>query len=73
MQTFQLGDTRVTRIEELIGPLFDPMTFFPTFHQGLVRRPQRLVTPKPYGSKNGSNYCLDAFLANPNAAPQHLN
>jgi len=36
MQSFQLGDTRVTRIEELIGPLFDPMTFFPTFHQGLV-------------------------------------
>ena len=36
MQTFQLGDTRITRVEELIGPLFDPITFFPTFHQGLV-------------------------------------
>ncbi len=28
---WQLGDTRITRIEELEGPLFDPKQFFPDF------------------------------------------
>ena len=28
---WQLGKIKITRIEELIGPLFDPVTFFPDF------------------------------------------
>lgn len=53
MQTFQLGDTRVTRIEELIGPLFDPMTFFPTFHQGLVDAHKDWLLPNHMDPKTG--------------------
>ena len=28
---WQIGDTRITRVEELMGPLFDPTQFFPDF------------------------------------------
>lgn len=31
MSSFTLGNIKVTRIEELIGPLFDPKRFFPDF------------------------------------------
>ena len=28
---WQIGNVKITRIEELIGPLFDPVSFFPDF------------------------------------------
>jgi len=31
MQQWTIGKTRITRIEELIGPLFDPTMFFPDY------------------------------------------
>lgn len=53
MQTFQLGDTRITRVEELIGPLFDPVTFFPTFHQGLIEAHKDWLLPNHMDAKTG--------------------
>jgi glyoxylase-like metal-dependent hydrolase (beta-lactamase superfamily II) len=37
-QSWLLGDTRVTRIEELTGPLFDPTQFFPAYHPDVFKR-----------------------------------
>lgn len=31
MNTWQLGDVLITRVEELTGPLFDPVRFFPDY------------------------------------------
>ncbi len=31
MMQWQIGNTRVTRIEEMIGPMFDPIQFFPDY------------------------------------------
>ena len=34
-QHYQIGDVRVSRIEELMGPMFDPVRFFPSFDPSL--------------------------------------
>ena len=33
---YQIGDVRVSRIEELMGPMFDPVRFFPSFDPSLL-------------------------------------
>jgi glyoxylase-like metal-dependent hydrolase (beta-lactamase superfamily II) len=46
MQTWQLGDTRITRIEELQGPLFDPVRFFPDFDRAALERHSAWLYPR---------------------------
>ena len=33
---YQIGDVRISRIEELMGPMFDPVRFFPSFDPSLL-------------------------------------
>jgi glyoxylase-like metal-dependent hydrolase (beta-lactamase superfamily II) len=51
--SWQLGDTKITRIEELIGPLFDPVRFFPDFHKDLIKKHQDWLLPNHLDMTSG--------------------
>ena len=42
---WQIGSTRVTRIEEMIGPMFDPARFFPDFDPALFEKHKSWLYP----------------------------
>ncbi|MBD3648603.1 MAG: MBL fold metallo-hydrolase [Pseudomonadales bacterium] len=45
MQTWQIGDIRITRIEELAGPLFDPVMFFPDYEPSMFEKHKDWIYP----------------------------
>lgn len=45
MQTWQIGTSTVTRIEELSGPLFDPTTFFPDYDPEVIDKHHAWLFP----------------------------
>ncbi len=53
MQHWQVGDTRITRIEELIGPLFDPVMFFPEYSAEVVAKHRDWIYPNHIDEDSG--------------------
>ena len=53
MQHWMVGDTRITRIEELIGPLFDPVTFFPDYSAEVVAKHRDWIYPNHIDQDSG--------------------
>ena len=53
MQHWQVGDTRITRIEELIGPLFDPVMFFPDYSAEVVAKHRDWIYPNHIDEDSG--------------------
>ncbi len=53
MQHWQVGDTRITRIEELIGPLFDPVMFFPDYSAEVVDKHRDWIYPNHIDEDSG--------------------
>ena len=53
MQHWQVGDTRITRIEELIGPLFDPVMFFPDYSAEVVAKHRNWIYPNHIDEDSG--------------------
>jgi glyoxylase-like metal-dependent hydrolase (beta-lactamase superfamily II) len=45
MQQWRIGKTTVTRIEELMGPLFDPEQFFPAYDKHIVEKHRDWLFP----------------------------
>lgn len=45
MQFWQLGNTRITRIEEMAGPLFDPVMFFPDYDPAIFEKHRSWIYP----------------------------
>ncbi len=45
MQTWQIGKTTVSRIEELTGPLFDPVMFFPDYDPAVFEKHRDWIYP----------------------------
>jgi glyoxylase-like metal-dependent hydrolase (beta-lactamase superfamily II) len=45
MQHWRIGKSTVTRIEELIGPLFDPEQFFPAYNKGIIDKHKGWLFP----------------------------
>ncbi|MBQ74319.1 MAG: MBL fold metallo-hydrolase [Gammaproteobacteria bacterium] len=54
MQHWNLGNTRITRIEELTGPLFDPVTFFPDYSPEIVEKHRDWIYPNHIDSVSGN-------------------
>ena len=54
MQHWNLGDTRITRIEELTGPLFDPVSFFPNYSAEIVEKHRDWIYPNHIDSASGN-------------------
>ena len=50
---WQIGNVRITRIEELIGPLFDPVSFFPDFDTGYFEAHRDWLFPDHVDAKTG--------------------
>ena len=53
MTTFTFGDITVTRIEESLGPLFDPNAFFPDLDMDLVEPHMDWFAPNHYDPVSG--------------------
>jgi glyoxylase-like metal-dependent hydrolase (beta-lactamase superfamily II) len=53
MQHWRVGETRITRIEELMGPLFDPVTFFPDYSADLVAKHRDWIYPDHIDEDSG--------------------
>ncbi len=53
MEHWQVGDTRITRIEELIGPLFDPVMFFPEYSAEVVAKHRDWIYPNHIDEDSG--------------------
>ena len=51
--TWQVGDTLVTRIEELMGPLFNPVRFFPDFDPDLLKKHEDWLLPHHFDPECG--------------------
>lgn len=45
MQTWQIGASKVTRIEEMVGPMFDPVRFFPEFDPAIFEKHRDWLYP----------------------------
>jgi glyoxylase-like metal-dependent hydrolase (beta-lactamase superfamily II) len=45
MQQWTIGNTTITRVEELLGPLFDPTTFFPDFDPAFIDKHRKWMLP----------------------------
>ncbi|HAK51614.1 MAG TPA: MBL fold metallo-hydrolase [Gammaproteobacteria bacterium] len=54
MQQWQIGDATITRIEELIGPLFDPARFFPDFDPEVFERHRKWLYPNQVDPSSGN-------------------
>ena len=50
---WQLGKVGITRIEELIGPLFDPVRFFPDFDPAIFKQHRGWLYPDHVDEKSG--------------------
>ena len=53
MQQWTIGETRVTRIEELIGPLFDPTMFFPNYDKEIFEKHRAWIYPNHVDESSG--------------------
>ena len=51
--SWQVGDTRITRIEELLGPLFDPVQFFPAFDPEMLIEHKDWLFPNHVDARSG--------------------
>ena len=54
MHQWQIGDVIVTRIEELIGPLFDPVRFFPDFDPEVFEQHREWLYPNQVDAASGN-------------------
>jgi glyoxylase-like metal-dependent hydrolase (beta-lactamase superfamily II) len=45
MQSWHIGSIKITRIEELMGPLFDPVMFFPAFDELVIDKHRHWLEP----------------------------
>ncbi len=45
MQSWHIGNSRITRIEELMGPLFDPQQFFPAYNEITFKKHRDWLLP----------------------------
>jgi glyoxylase-like metal-dependent hydrolase (beta-lactamase superfamily II) len=52
-QSWQIGDTRITRIEELTGPLFDPTRFFPDYQVEVFEKHRHWLYPNHCDEASG--------------------
>ena len=52
-QSWQIGDTRITRIEELTGPLFDPTQFFPDYQAEVFEKHRHWLYPNHCDEASG--------------------
>lgn len=50
---WNIGNTTVTRIEEMTGPMFDPVTFFPDFDPALFEKHRQWLYPNHVDEKSG--------------------
>nr|MCS5583444.1 MBL fold metallo-hydrolase [Pseudomonadales bacterium] len=50
---WQIGNVKITRIEELIGPLFDPASFFPDFDPNHFEEHRDWLFPDHVDAKTG--------------------
>jgi glyoxylase-like metal-dependent hydrolase (beta-lactamase superfamily II) len=50
---WQIGNNKITRIEEMIGPLFDPVQFFPDFHPDSFAQHRDWLYPNHVDEKSG--------------------
>ncbi len=53
MQHWQIGETRITRIEELMGPLFDPVRFFPDYSAEIFEKHRNWLYPQHADEASG--------------------
>ncbi len=53
MQRWKVGNTTITRIEELIGPLFDPETFFPNYSKEIIEQHRDWIYPDHIDESSG--------------------
>ncbi len=54
MQKWTVGDATVTRIEELMGPLFDPVRFFPDFDAEVFEEHREWLYPQHLDAQTGN-------------------
>ena len=54
MQTWRVGNCTVTRIEELIGPLFDPVQFFPDYDPDVFASHRKWLYPHHADEASGN-------------------
>jgi glyoxylase-like metal-dependent hydrolase (beta-lactamase superfamily II) len=54
MQRWHIGNTTITRIEELIGPLFDPVRFFPDFDPDVFKHHAEWLYPDQVDATTGN-------------------
>ena len=54
MQTWQVGDVKVTRVEELFGPLFDPVRFFPEYNAETIEKHRSWLFPDHMDEVSGN-------------------
>ncbi len=45
MNSWKIGKAKITRIEELIGPLFDPVMFFPDYNLEVIKKHRHWLEP----------------------------
>ncbi len=50
---WQIGNAKITRIEEMIGPLFDPVTFFPDFDPNAFEEHRDWLYPNHVDERTG--------------------
>ena len=62
MQTWQVGDVRISRIEELMGPLFDPTTFFPDYDAEVMQRHHDWLYPDHLASNGNIVASMHSWL-----------
>jgi hypothetical protein len=53
MQQWKIGSSTITRIEELIGPLFDPETFFPDYSKEIIEQHRDWIYPNHVDETSG--------------------
>ena len=52
-QQWKIGSSTITRIEELIGPLFDPKTFFPDYSREIIEQHRDWIYPNHVDEASG--------------------
>ena len=53
MQQWKIGNATITRVEELIGPLFDPETFFPDYSKEIIEQHRDWIYPNHVDETSG--------------------
>ena len=54
MQQWHFGKTVVTRIEEMVGPMFDPVRFFPDFDPAIIEKHRGWLFPAHMEESSGN-------------------